>query len=196
MNKIKSAKKQSIDGVLFLPGVYKRDCKKIDDIFADRLLNDNTEYQRYDKIPISFTDLESHPKTTNLACWNCTRLFKGRPYFEPQAISPSGYKKITITTNGVFCSPQCVRRYINVYTKDLSERNNKISMLKIVCEIFTGYKFDEIYPAPAHTELIQYGGTLSSYDFQKKLHKLSNQFDKNYTDFSNINKDDIMKFIE
>jgi hypothetical protein len=69
-------------------------------------------------------------------------------------------------------------------------------MLKIVCEIFTGYKFDEIYPAPAHTELIQYGGTLSSYDFQKKLHKLSNQFDKNYTDFSNINKDDIMKFIE
>jgi hypothetical protein len=42
MNKIKSAKKQSIDGVLFLPGVYKRDCKKIDDIFADRLLNDNT----------------------------------------------------------------------------------------------------------------------------------------------------------
>jgi hypothetical protein len=89
MDRIKSAKKQTIDGVLFLKGVYKNNCDRIEDFFHERLLHDaDPKAKIFDKIPMVFTDLESWPKTTNLLCWTCRRAVKGRPWFEPQSIDP------------------------------------------------------------------------------------------------------------
>jgi hypothetical protein len=191
MNRIKSAKKHTIDGILFLQGVYKKDCKKIEDIFTDRLLNDGSPSVKiYDRIPNIFTTLDKHPKTTNLSCWNCTRTFKGRPWFEPQSIDRLNKGSVgqivkseelvktevkteyTIVCKGNFCSPSCVRRHINTYTRDMSERFNKIAMLKFVYEIFMGRKTSDINPAPSHTEQVQYGGTMTAAEYQKKIEDL------------------------
>jgi hypothetical protein len=191
MNRIKNAKKHTIEGVLFLQGVFKKDCKKIEDFFTDRLLGDGrVDVKQYDKIPTTFVSLETHPKNTNLLCWNCCRSFKGRPWFEPQSIDVVNkgaigavipyeqlnksaiHKCYSISIKGNFCNPCCVRRYINTNTKDLSERLNKIAMLKFVYEIFLGRCIKDITPAPPHTEMIQYGGNRTTADYQKKLEDL------------------------
>ena len=172
MEKIRIVKKQAIDGILFLPGVFKKDCK-IEDFFVNKLLINNAfEQSKYNKLVVTFTNIENYPTSTNLLCWSCTRSFKTRPYFEPQQISQTVASKTTISAKGNFCSPNCVIRYIQVYTKDMSERKNKIEMLKIVCELFTGKKPLEIMAAPPHTDMVQYGGNLSLYEYQKELEKL------------------------
>lgn len=198
MNKIRIAKRATIDGVLFLPGVYKKDCKKIEDFFTDRLLcSDVVEQTKYNKLPIQFTTLDNHPKNTNLLCWSCNRSFKGPPWFEPQSISPMG-KAFCISIKGNFCGPHCVRRYIQTYTKDLSERLNKISMLQYVYELFTGKKNTDIQPAPPHTDMVQYGGDLTIQEYQKIIEQLNISYMKELesSSFSNLDKEILMKLLE
>lgn len=199
--RIKNAKKNAIDGVLFLQGVFKRDCKKIEDFLTDKLLGEG-HHAVYDHIPIYFTGLDTHPKTTNLLCWNCCRSFKTRPWFEPQSIDPHKQSgKICISIKGNFCSPNCVRRHINTYTLDLYDRLNKISMLKIVYEIFNGRPILDIQPAPPHTDMIQFGGSLNLSEYQKKIDEIDIEYENEVNDssFANICKNymeniDISKF--
>lgn len=189
MNRIKNAKKQTIDGVLFLQGVFKTDCDRIEDFFHERLLHgSDTDAKIFDKIPMVFTDLESWTKTTNLLCWNCRRTIKGRPWFEPQSIDPINRGKpgefiavkdlnrsgqvqesYCINVKGCFCSPNCVMRHIQTFSKDLADRLNKISMLLFIYEIFVGNKVADIQAAPLITDLVQYGGTMTEQEYQKKI---------------------------
>ncbi len=207
MNRIKSAKKQSIDGILFLQGVYKKDCKRVEDFFYERLLHDSThETKMYDKIPLVFTGIDTWLKSTNLLCWVCNRSFKGRPWFEPQSIDPLNSTKIRdtqvcdirlgcnstideshikkqykkhdfcINIKGNFCSPHCVMRNILNTTKDMSDRLNKIAMLKFVYELFTGVAIFDIQPSPPHTDMIQYGGPMTVQEYQKKIEELGSNY--------------------
>lgn len=189
MNRIKNAKKQTIDGVLFLQGVFKTDCDRIEDFFHERLLHgSDADVKIFDKIPMTFTDLESWVKTTNLLCWNCRRSIKGRPWFEPQSIDPINkckpgefissknlnrtgkiHESYCINVKGCFCSPNCVMRHIQTFSKDLADKLNKISMLLFVYEIFVGTKIADIQSAPLITELVQYGGNMTEQEYQKKI---------------------------
>lgn len=189
MNRIKNAKKQTIDGILFLQGVFKTDCDRIEDFFHERLLHGtDSDAKIFDKIPMIFTDLESWPLTTNLLCWNCRRSIKGRPWFEPQSIDPINRGKpgefipssnlnrsgriresYCINVKGCFCSPNCVMRHIQTFSKDLADRLNKISMLLFVYEIFIGNKVTDIQSAPLITDLAQYGGSMTEQEYQKKI---------------------------
>lgn len=198
MNRIKNAKKQTIDGVLFLPGVFKTDCDSLEDFFHERLIHGADQNAKiFDKIPMIFTDLESWPKTTNLLCWNCSRSFKGRPWFEPQSIDPlhkgkpgefisstklnrSGLRdnSYCINVKGCFCSPNCVMRHIMIFAKDLADQLNKIAMLLFLYEIFVGQKVINIQPAPLLTDRVQYGGTLSDQEYQKKIDELNDALGK------------------
>ena len=207
MNRIRSAKKHTIDGVLFLKGVYKKDRKKIEDFFATRLLGEeHTDIKRYDRIPLTFTSLDKHPKTSNLACWACCRYFKGRPWFEPQSIDITSKGNIgqiiprenlvetqvarnyCIAIKGNFCSANCVRRHINTHTRDMSDRLNKIAMLKFVYEIFVGRSIADIQPSPPHTDMQQYGGHLTNNEYQKKIDESDATYQKDLSEnsFANI----------
>lgn len=190
MNRIKNVKKQTIDGVLFLQGVFKNDCEKLEDFFHNRLLS-TSEPKFYDKIPLVFCSLDTWPTKTNLLCWNCNRVPKSRPWFEPQSIDPLNKGTIgniippdklirtnkvsdyCINVKGIFCSCNCVVRYTYNNAKNLPDRLNKLSMLLVVHEIFTGRKVIEIEPAPLATEMIQYGGTLTELEYQKKIDSLN-----------------------
>ena len=205
MNRIKNAKRQTIDGILFLQGVYLKDCKKVEDFFHERLLHDShIETKMYEKIPLVFTGIETWLKSTNLLCWVCNRSFKGRPWFEPLSIDPLCKGKVgifldsmqvknqikkdnfCINIRGNFCSPNCVMRHIITNTKDMSDRLNKIFMLKFVYELFTGIKINNIHPSPPHTEMIQYGGSKSVQEYQKIIEDLGSNHlkieDNNFID--------------
>lgn len=191
MNRIKNAKRQTIDGILFLQGVFKNDCDKIEDFFHERLLGGSADAKFYDKIPLTFTSLNEWPKETNLLCWNCNRVPKSRPWFEPQSIDPVSkgshgifvpYDKLVrnqqqteycVNVKGIFCSCHCVMRHILVTSKNLADRLNKISMLLFIHEIFTGRRVSDIEPSPHVTEMVQYGGSLSESEYQKKIEEMS-----------------------
>ena len=212
MERIKYIRQSTFDGILFLQGVFKKDCKRMEDMFREKLISENTvtcEAKIYDKIPVIFTTLENWLKSTNLQCWFCTRTFKGRPWFEPQSIEPvnelstgvildnqelkkcTSRKSVAIVPVGVYCSCNCVRAYINLHTKDLADRLNKVEMLKYVYEIFSGKSIPDIQSSPPPTDMIQYGGDLTPTEYQQKIDSLDAAYvreleDNNFASICNI----------
>lgn len=193
MNHLKPQKKNYLEKVLFLQGVFKRD-KMRPDIFGDEKSSDNPIlYKIYDKMPLIFTGLESWPMSTNLKCGTCHRVPKSRPWFEPQSIDfvSKGKPGIMVDSKnlnkgvpenkipniipkGVFCSVGCVQTHINVFSKNLAEKHDKTAMLKIVYEIFTGKTIKHIEPVPLITETEPYGGYMSMQEYQKRIDNATN----------------------
>ncbi len=208
MDKIKQFKQTSThDGILFLQGVFKKDCQKIEDMLKGKLMsNDPLQQQEsisFDKIPIIFNNLQEWPTSTNIACWFCTRFFKGRPWFAPQTIEPkfsvqkdnnikdnhiketkevviksnlkeAPTKEYVISVQGVFCCANCVMAYILLHTTDLVERLNKIAMLKFIYELFMGRPITHIHPSPSPYNMVQYGGSWTPTVYQQKIDMLDN----------------------
>jgi len=159
MNNFYSIKNKSISKVLFLRGVFLKDCKTCEEIFQERLDNldsvDDEDVQIYEELPHCFTSFEKWKKKSNNKCWYCHLYFDTVPWFEPKTIEPSkdtsnseGY---TITINGNFCSVGCVLAYINKHTTTLEERHNKIQMLRFVYEIFEKKSIINITSSPSPT---------------------------------------------
>lgn len=96
MEKVKYLNSLKSDGILFLQGVFKKDCQKIEEMFRNKIIsetntgNNNSDTKIYDKIPVIFTNLNDWPKYTNIPCWYCMRNYKGIPWFMPQSIEPTG----------------------------------------------------------------------------------------------------------
>ena len=195
--------KQPIMGTLFLQGVFKKDCKRIEEMFQDKLMVENIKPQEtkvYDKIPVNFTTLNNWLKSTNLCCWYCNRTFKNRPWFEPQSIEPISEtsngvlldynelkkcinkKSLSIVVNGIFCTCNCVRAYIDLHTNELSDKLNKIAMLKYTYEIFMGKPIPDIQPSPPPTNMIQYGGSLTPLEYQQKIDNLDTAYQRELED--------------
>lgn len=214
MNRLQLSKKNVFKtGILFLQGVFKRDCKTIEDQFTDALLTDvesDLNGNSYDKIPVRFTTIKNWPDSTNLLCWYCNQSFKGRPWFEPKSIEPVSNGQVgvllssdkvkksknthgfSIITNGIFCSCNCVRSYINLHSADESQKNDRIAMLRgIVYEAFTESTISDIVPSPPYTEMVQYGGELSRCEYRKKVSNLNKKYlaelsDNKYANICNI----------
>ena len=213
MNKFKTINKNTVSGILFLRGVYKKDCKSFEDIFQDRLMHDEFPESEtkcikvYDEIPIKFTSLESWKKKSNNKCWRCHRNFETRPWFEPQSIEPVSHGKVgnfipkksmkkvndernvSIVARGNFCSPNCVCANIHLHTKTLEERLNKIDMLKYVYEIFTGRAITDIQPSPNPTIMKAYNGIgITENEYQNLIDNLDAEYsaDANDNDFNNM----------
>jgi hypothetical protein len=190
MNSIKSLRgqKKHSEGVLFLQGVFKTDCQRIEDIHERNIIPKlHKQHVQHDKIPTVFTTLESWPKSTNLFCCYCHRQFTSIPWFEPQSIEPisigqtgkfltpaevhcaKNEKRFSIIVRKVFCTENCAIAYITHNTFDICERLNKIEMLKFVYYLFTGKNINNIKESPDPTEMIQYGGNLTPEEYQKKI---------------------------
>lgn len=196
MDRLKSSSKTTNHTVLFLPGIYKSDFQKFDDMVNDKILSENPVQQNiitYDKIPTLFTTLTAWPKNVNLLCWRCTRLIKKRPWFEPQSIEPISdnttgiigkmlaendlknsinTKGVCMSASGVFCSCNCVQAYINIYSRDIADKLNKTEMLKYEYEIFNGKKIPDIQPSPSPTIMIQFGGDKTENEYQQIIDSL------------------------
>jgi len=208
MDRIRSVKRSSKRGVLFLEGVYKSDCRQMEDIFQDRLMPETniSTIKVYDKIPTVFTTVEEWPKSTNIQCWFCNRSFKSRPWFEPQSIEPNSVgnvgkmlttdevmnsvntHNVKIVPKGIFCTCNCVRAYIDLHTKQLSSKHDKVSMLKYVYQLFNNKTIPDIQPSPEHTDMVQHGGYLTEAQYQKKIDSLDSAYVHELDDnnFANI----------
>ena len=178
--------------VLFLPGVFKKDCRRVEEIFIDRF-NDTPDYDKYDKIPTHFTTIEAHPTHTNLKCWSCCMNFKTRPWFEPM-----GWSKNSIAIRGNFCGPCCVVAHIKLHTSSLAAQHNKINMLKYVYEIFTGNRVITIKPAIPHTCMLEYGGDTTPEAYIKLLEQIetAHMVEHDAANFGKMNMAELLKIVD
>lgn len=196
-------KGEKIPKILFIRGVFKKDCTS-DDIFEKKILEnssndvlissdhaistpDDMTFVNYEKIPSTFENIETWKKRTNVKCWCCTLSFDSVPIFIPKVIEPITIKnkvereKITkqqfsISVYGTFCSFGCANYFIESRNFSISERVESINKLKLLHKLFYNTKIKEtaFYPEPYRLE--QYGGdmTIAEYKSLQETYKHEN----------------------
>jgi hypothetical protein len=197
----RASSRQVLTGSLFLKNVWKSDYKSMEEVFRDRLLDDTTtpgaDATTYDKIPATFSDLASWPVKTNLRCWECSRTFKGRPWFCPRSIEPVSHggvgtlrtqveireirknsrasRGIISNVTGNFCTAHCAQGHIDTVSRNAGDWQNNSAMLRLIYEIFTGHSVTRIRPSPPRDQRAEFGGPLSDEEYQKKIESLSRE---------------------
>lgn len=129
-----------------------------------------TPVRSFDVVPEKFVSVETWPKETNLACWQCKRSFKTRPMAIVTNATNIGLKiAIDMDVWGNLCSADCAGTLL-----DSREQNKEVRwrMEKLTCILYrrlTGRVLTELPRAPSYWELEQFGGRLSIDDFTKGL---------------------------
>jgi hypothetical protein len=169
-------KEYKISKILFIKGVFIKDCIPIDDIFDQQLmeqLNIEAPIDIFESIPTNFTGLETWVKTTNLNCWYCDLNFGNTPVFIPKLIEPaSNSKGYNISTHGCFCSFCCAMSYNNLHNYKLCKNVHIKDMLLFLYKIYNGKSVKEIFPSPSKYEMKQYGGSTDSIVYRNSIHTL------------------------
>ncbi len=171
---------------LFLQGVYKQDCQLMEDKFHERLLENTmtVETKIYDKIPAIYSGISTWPKKSNLLCWFCHLGFKSIPWFEPlyiEMFNEGDVGKLNnklsecrdirircIGVSGVYCSCSCVVAHIMSHVHNMSDRQEKLEILKLVYTEFTGQEAADLVPSYPPTEMVQYGGLWTVMQYKVK----------------------------
>jgi len=165
----------AVPKVLFIKGVFIKDCIPIDDLFdeqiMDQLEEDSIEINTYNALPSMFYNMKQWPTKTNLRCFYCDRNFDTIPKFVPKTIEPSkdGY---TMATEGCFCTFNCGASYINLIYPKIHDKLNKKNMLKLLYKVFTGKTTTEIQCSPSKYGMIHYGGDINNQDYGKSISKI------------------------
>jgi hypothetical protein len=167
--------------ILFIKGVFIKDCTPIDEIFEKHMLdrlNIDKDTIIYTKLPILFTEINSWIKTTNLNCWYCDLSFDNIPIFLPTSIEQY-IDSYHIGVSGCFCSFSCLMSHINLHYFKISEYVKYRDMSLLLYKIFNGKSINEIIPTPSKFTMIKYGGydTIEIYknkiyDITKKMKEL------------------------
>jgi hypothetical protein len=179
--------------ILFLGGVYFRSCKDVGDMLDDRLtemaaFKTDSDQQgvmppaNYDTIPQLFHSPETWIKFTNIWCWQCGCMFQWSPIFVPTSITKSGTKPgeyMPIKPIGNFCSFLCAGDWIKLYIpKD--KQWEKIELLKLMHKICTGDILHVIPKGVNKTKMTQFGGLLTTADYQARIKLISSQSNITY----------------
>jgi hypothetical protein len=165
-----------VSKILFIRGVFIKDCIPIDEIFEQQIieqLNMENPPIMYDKIPTTFTNLRTWVKKTNIKCWYCDLNFDNMPIFIPKLIENTGTPDTyNISTFGCFCSFCCAMSFNNIHNHKICMNIQVKEMLLFLYRIFNNVVIDEVLASPDRYEMKQYGGDTDSMTYRNKINKL------------------------
>jgi hypothetical protein len=166
-----------IQQILFVEGVFLKDCVSIDDIFEKRLLDklhvDDQKTIVYGRIPTCFVNLDTWVKSVNVKCWYCDLTFTNMPIFIPNNVHKKG-DNYNINTHGCFCSFACAQKYINIHYSNICDYTNYTQMLKYLYFVFYNKRINDIVPSPDKYEMVHYSnGTVTVSEYKTKIKKLN-----------------------
>ncbi len=193
----------SIPKVLFIKGVFKKDCIK-DDFLEQKIIEtiNNDAYigdvinnvvaevgectsvfasarPSYRKLPSLFESIDDWPEKTNLLCWHCSLPFDTTPIFIPKVIEPVISKtkksKYSIGVFGVFCSFGDAVEFIKNTNWSLIDKIEALNKVKHLYKIFYGTHLKEIVSYPSIYDMVQYGGDMEPSQYRE----LTNKFKSN-----------------
>lgn len=163
--------------ILFIKGVFIRDCIPMDDIFEKHIieqLNIHNPVIYYDKLPSVFYTIETWVSQTNIKCWYCDLNFETQPVFIPKTIERSITNSIySISTHGCFCSFYCATSYCNLYYNKICDNIKMNEMIRFLYKIFKGKRVREILTSPSKYEMVQYGGNIDNIEYRRKINELN-----------------------
>jgi hypothetical protein len=168
-------KEYKVPQILFIKGVFLKDCTPIDDIFERQLLDKldvDTGVVKCDKIPPYFNKLSLWIKSINIKCWYCDLTFSSVPVFIPKIVERLGNDTYNISTYGCFCSFPCAQEHINIHNTKICDHTKFSDMLKFLYWVFNNKRIREIPPAPSKYAMENYGGDESTYTYKEKIKKL------------------------
>lgn len=168
-------KEYKVPKILFVKGVFLKDCMPIDDIFEQKLMDQldlEDDIILHKPLPSIFNNTATWPQTTNLRCWNCDLVFSGIPVFIPKGIDSLSDGNYNIITSGCFCSFNCAIAFNNLHNIKICDNVNVREMLQFLYKVFNEKSVKEILPAPSKYIMKQYGGTVDAAGYQVKLAEL------------------------
>lgn len=99
-------------------------------------------------------------------CWWCTLLISEEPIGCPINVSRNGGTK-TYSTDGVFCSFNCIKAYINEKERsDVMYKNSHMLLAHMVCDMRGTVEPVCVDPAPDKRLLADYGGYMSEDQYR------------------------------
>jgi hypothetical protein len=162
--------------ILFLKGVYIKDCIPVDDIFEQRIIeqlaSDNPVIY-YKELPSFFTGLSKWINKTNLKCWYCDLNFDNPPVFIPRVIEKGGADDYSISVHGCFCTFCCAASHIDLYYQKICNNIEAMEMLKFLYKLFTGKAVKEILRAPSKFLRTSYGGEWDDCKYRAQLNQIT-----------------------
>ncbi len=168
--------KDRVNKILFIKGVFIKDCLNINDLYENTILNSlksvgHVEIIQYIKIPSVFTGVKSWIKKTNIHCHYCSRTFDFIPKFIPKSIE-FNMNEYYIPTEGCFCTFNCGISYIDLFYPKMNDNINKKKMLNLLYKIYNGILPVAILPAPSKYMLQKYGGDLTDLEYGDLMPKI------------------------
>ena len=162
--------------ILFIKGVFIKDCIPLGDIFEQQIMDQltiETPIVEHKLLPANFVGLDKWVKSNTLKCWYCDLQFETIPIFIPNLIEPSNNtNKYNIGVEGCFCSFCCSMSYNNLYNPKIC-RNIKVKeMIIFLYKIFNNRTIKEILPSPSKYVMKHYGGPLEIAEYREKIHAL------------------------
>jgi hypothetical protein len=164
--------------LLFIRGVFLKDCMPIDDIFEQKLmdqLNLEDDIVQQEPLPSMFNSMAQWPRNTNIKCWHCDLTFHDIPVFIPKGIDAKSRDTYNISTHGCFCSFNCAAAYNNLYNTKICNNINVREMLLFLYKVFNKKTVYEIPAAPSRYIMKQYCGQLDVAGYQLKIGELKNK---------------------
>lgn len=159
--------------ILFIKGVFIKDCMPMDDIFEQQIeeqLNLDHPVILYTQMPSIFRSLKTWVKKTNVKCWYCDLNFDNIPVFIPKIIEKTYLcDEYNISTYGCFCSFSCAAKFNNLYNQRICVNVDIRDKLVFLFNIFYGRVIKEITPSPDKYIMKQYGGDVDSMLYRKKI---------------------------
>ena len=162
-----------IEKILFIKGVFIKDCvKNIDRMFEERLMEniDKPTVTIYKNIPSSFTSIESWINNTNIKCWYCDLNFESKPVFIPNILETSnegiGY---SVSVFGCFCSFCCAYSYNNLHNTKIYNNIQSKNLLIFLYKLFYNVNITELYEAPSKYTMLQYGGFVDTTSYKNNI---------------------------
>lgn len=175
-------KEYKIPKILFLRGVFIKDCIPLDTIFEQQLIEQlriDNPIIIYNNFPSVFTNLQTWIKKTNLKCWHCDLNFDNMPVFIPKIIEHSGFNEdFNISTHGCFCSFCCAVSYTDLHYQKICNNIKIKEMLRFLYRVFNNRIIKEILPAPSKYIMNHYGGDMDVQSYRNKLNSIKCELTK------------------
>ena len=162
--------------ILFIRGVFIKDCIPIDDIFERQIierLNTNNPTVKYEPLPSIFYDVKTWVKKTKIKCWYCDLHFDRMPVFIPKTVEKSRIsKKHIMSVKGCFCSFSCAATYNDIHNPKVCDNRSFDEKLRFLYKLFNGTFIYDILRSPDKYTMTQYGGDIDPMTYRHSINEL------------------------
>ena len=139
--------------ILFIKGVFAENCKQMDELLEERLLDEEDAQEEtlkpiFTGLPQLYYGMDKWVTNCNIKCHNCGKFFTTVPKFVPRFVDKGVDGNMIAGTEGCFDKWPCVIKYIELRYPRISKRQEKIQMVLLLYQNMEGREISYIPSIP------------------------------------------------